>query len=157
MFFLSLLANHHLPIFLVLLLLYREYLMPYVELIAILAVLQFLFFGAMTGRARIKSGLKAPAIAGHEGFERMYRVQMNTLESLVAFIPALFIASNYWSALLVSGLGAVYLVGRFIYWRAYVSAPEKRGIGFMISMIPILFLIMLSLVGVVISLIGDKV
>lgn len=123
--------------------------MQYVELVAIIAVLQFFFFGAMTGRARRNSGLKAPAMIGHEGFERMYRVQMNTLETLVAFIPALFIASNYWSYLLVSGLGVVYLIGRFIYWRAYVAAPENRGIGFMLSMLPTLFLIILSITGIV--------
>lgn len=130
--------------------------MQYVELVAIIAVLQFFFFGAMTGRARRHSGLKAPAMVGHEGFERMYRVQMNTLETLVAFIPALFIASNYWPALLVSGLGAVYLVGRLIYWRAYIVEPEKRGIGFMLSMLPTLFLIILSIVGIVMSLVVSK-
>ena len=130
--------------------------MQYAELVAITAVLQFFFFGAMTGRARRNSGLKAPAMIGNEGFERMYRVQMNTLETLVAFIPALFISSNYWSALLVSGLGVVYLVGRFIYWRAYIAEPEKRGIGFMLSMLPTLLLIILSIVGIVMSLVVSK-
>ena len=61
--------------------------MQYIELVAIMAVLQFLSFGALTGRARRQSGLKAPAIIGHEGFERMYRVQMNTQELLIAFRP----------------------------------------------------------------------
>ena len=129
--------------------------MQYVELVAITAVLQFFFFGAMTGRARMKSGLKAPAVTGDESFERMYRVQMNTLETLVTFLPAIFIASNYWSVLLVSGLGVVYLVGRFIYWRAYVTAPEKRGVGFMLSVFPTLILIILSFVGIIISLTGN--
>jgi len=130
--------------------------MQYVELVAIIAVLQFFFFGAMTGRARRNSGLKAPTMIGDEGFERMYRVQMNTLETLVVFIPALFIASNYWSALLVSGLGSIYLVGRFIYWRAYIAEPEKRGIGFMLSMLPTLVLIILSIVGIIMSLVVSK-
>lgn len=131
--------------------------MQYVELVAILAVLQFFFFGAMTGQARRKSGLKAPAVTGHDGFERMYRVQMNTLEMLVAFIPALFIASHYWSHLLISGLGSVFLLGRFIYWRAYVAAPEKRALGFMLTMLPTFILIVLSIVGIVISLVGSHV
>jgi uncharacterized MAPEG superfamily protein len=126
--------------------------MQYVELVAILAVLQFFFFGAMTGKARNDSGLKAPAVTGHEGFERMYRVQMNTLEILVAFLPALFIASNYWDSLLVSGLGCVYIIGRFLYWRAYVTTPAKRVIGFMLSMLPTFLLIILSIVGIVASL-----
>ena len=128
--------------------------MQYVELVAVIAVLQFISFGALTGRARRLSGLKAPAITGHEGFERMYRVQMNTLELLIALLPALFVAVHYWPTALVAGLGVVYLIGRHIYWRAYVSDPSKRGIGFMLSMLPILFLLIMALVGIILSLTG---
>ena len=130
--------------------------MQYVELVAVIAVLQFLSFGALTGSARRKSGLKAPAVTGHEGFERMYRVQMNTLELLIAFLPALFLAAKYWPISLVVGLGIVYLVGRLSYWRAYVSNPSKRGIGFVMSMLPTLFLALLALVGIISSLTGLK-
>lgn len=126
--------------------------MPYVELVAILAVLQYLFFGGLTGNARRLSGLKAPAVTGHEGFERMYRVQMNTLELLVAFVPALLLAARYWPAWVAAGLGLIYLVGRFVYWRAYVGEPSQRGIGFMLSMLPTMGLAVLALVGVVLSL-----
>ena len=122
--------------------------MPYVELVAILAVFQYLTFGAMTGQARRESGLKAPAVTGHEGFERMYRVQMNTLETLVAFLPCLYLAAQYWPAWLVAGLGVVYLVGRLLYWRAYTSNPASRGLGFMLSMVPTGILGGLALVGI---------
>jgi glutathione S-transferase len=128
--------------------------MQYVELVAVLAVLQFMFFGMQTGSARRLSGLKAPAITGHEGFERMYRVQMNTLEMLIAFLPALLLASKYWWPALVAGLGAVYLIGRLIYWRAYISAPSTRTLGFMLSMLPTGVLAILALVGIVLSLTG---
>ena len=130
--------------------------MQYVELVAIIAVLQFLSFGALTGRARRQSGLKAPAVTGHEGFERMYRVQMNTLELLIAFLPALFLAASYWPTSLVAGVGVVYLIGRFTYWRAYVSDPSKRGMGFMMSMLPTLFLAISALLGILLSLTGFK-
>lgn len=69
--------------------------MAYVDLVGMLAVLQFFFFGFMTGAARRKSGLKAPAMTGSPKFERMYRVQTNTLETMVAFLPSLFIAAKY--------------------------------------------------------------
>jgi glutathione S-transferase len=121
--------------------------MPFVELVAILAVLQYLTLGFLTGQARRESGLKAPAMTGHQGFERMYRVQMNTLETLVAFLPALFLAAPYWPAWAVAGLGAVYLVGRTLYWRAYVADPGKRALGFMLSMIPTMLLSVLALLG----------
>lgn len=125
--------------------------MEYIELVGALAVLQFFFFGFMTGSARRKSGLKAPTVTGDAGFERMYRVQTNTLETLVAFLPALFIAGNHWPSALVSGIGAIYLVGRFIYWRAYISNPESRGLGFMLSILPTFVLIALAILGPLIS------
>jgi glutathione S-transferase len=127
--------------------------MQYVELVAVLAVLQYVAFGTLAGKARAQSGLKAPAMTGHDGFERMYRVQMNTLETLVAFLPGLFLAAQYWPAYLVAGLGVVYLIGRVIYWRAYVRDPSKRALGFMLSMMPTLGLCVLALVGIVMAIV----
>ena len=122
--------------------------MHYVELVAILAVIQFIAFGALTGRARARAGLKAPAVTGDEGFERMYRVQMNTLEVMVVFLPVLFLAARYWSPVFVAATGAVYLVGRLLYWRAYVADPARRGPGFALSMLPTLVLAIAALVGI---------
>jgi glutathione S-transferase len=127
--------------------------MLYVELVAILAVVQCLAFGVLTGQARRVSGLKAPTMTGHDGFERMYRVQMNTLETLAAFLPALFLAAPYWPSYLVAGLGAVYLVGRTLYCRDYVRDPSKRAFGFMLSMMPTLALVILAVVGIIWALI----
>ncbi len=123
--------------------------MHYVELIAILAVFQYLAFGSLVGRARAASGLKGPAVTGDVGFERMYRVQMNTLETLIAFLPSLFLAAQYWPVYLVAGLGVVYLVGRIVYWRAYVSNPATRTLGFGLSIFPTLSLGILAAVGIV--------
>jgi hypothetical protein len=124
-----------------------------VELVATLAVLQYLFFTVMTGRARLKSGIKAPAVTGDPGFERMYRVQMNTLEILVMFLPAILIAAQYWSGLVIAIIGVIYLLGRLIYWRAYVVNPGARGLGFMLSILPIFALIILALIGIIMALI----
>lgn len=118
-------------------------------------LLKFLNLGGL-GRARRQSGLKAPAVTGHEGFERMYRVQMNTLEILISFLPSLFLAAKYWPTPLLVGLAIFYVVGRHVYWRAYVSEPSKRALGFMMSMLPTLRLLILALVGVILSLSGLK-
>ncbi|MEA5667664.1 MAPEG family protein, partial [Stenotrophomonas sp. MH1] len=88
-------------------------------------------------------------VTGHEGFERVYRVQMNTLELMVALLPSLFVAARFWPAEWVAGIGAVYLVGRFIYWRAYVAAPAGRGLGFGLSMLPVLALLLMALAGAI--------
>lgn len=123
--------------------------MEYVDLVAVLAVLQLVFFSVLVGRARGRYGVKAPAVAGNEMFERAYRVQMNTLELMVAFLPALFVAAKYWPQGYVAAAGAVYLVGRLIYWRSYTVAPSSRALGFGLSMLPILALIMGSLAGII--------
>lgn len=128
--------------------------MYYLELIAMLAVTQYLFFGAMTGKARRKSGLLAPAMTGSPEFERMYRVQMNTLEMIVAFLPALFVAGQHQNPVWMAVIGCVYLVGRFIYWRAYISKPSSRTLGFMLTLFPIVVLAAIAIFSVVKALIN---
>lgn len=126
--------------------------MHFVETVALLAVLQFLFFGIMVGKARMVSGIKAPAVTGDAGFERAYRVQMNTLEMLIAFFPALYVAAQHWSGWLVAAIGAVFLVGRMIYWRAYVKDPSTRSLGFALSFGPVLVLAVLGLIGAALAM-----
>jgi glutathione S-transferase len=120
--------------------------MNYVDVVAMLAVLQYIVFAGLVGRARSTYGVKAPAITGSEPFERIYRVQMNTLELLVALLPAMYVAARYWPAPYVAALGAVYLAGRIVYWRAYVSAPQSRSLGFNLSIFPVFTLVLVALV-----------
>lgn len=105
--------------------------MKFVHLVAMLAVAQYIFFAFKVGMARGKYNVKAPATSGHEMFDRLYRVQSNTLEQLVCFLPGLFVASLYWPPVYVASIGVFYLLGRTLYWLAYVSNPEKRGSGFL--------------------------
>lgn len=123
--------------------------MEWVHFIALLAIIQYLYFGFQVGRARDRYGIKAPAISGSEEFERFYRVQSNTLEVLVAFLPALYIAADEWSTTLVGLIGLVYLVGRFIYARSYVANPASRATGFLLSVGPIFVLLLMGLLGVI--------
>lgn len=125
--------------------------MKYVNIIAILAVFQFFVFSFLVGRAREKYGVKAPAISGNADFERVFRVQMNTLEQLVCFLPALYIAAMYWSPIFISLLGVVYLVGRLVFRHAYITDPSKRTVGFLLSAVPILILMVAALIGALIS------
>lgn len=121
--------------------------MQYVQIIAVLAVLQYLLFTAMVGRARTKYEIKAPATAGHEQFERALRVQENTLEQLVAFLPVLWIASMHWPDLWVAAIGLIWIIGRFIYRRLYLTDPAKRAPGFALTMVPTIVLLLMALVG----------
>ena len=121
--------------------------MNYVHLVAILAVVQFFFFGILVGRARAKDGIKAPATSGSEHFERAFRVHSNTLEQMVGFLPALLIASLYWPNLIIAGIGVIYLVGRLVYWRLYMENPYKRGLGFLLTVFPTFVLLAAAAVG----------
>jgi uncharacterized MAPEG superfamily protein len=126
--------------------------MPLIELVALLAIIQYLYFGYLVGGQRRDSGLKGPATTGHDGFERAYRVQMNTLEMLVAFLPALLLAGHYWPALLIAPIGGIYVVGRALYCRAYMTAPSKRALGFMLSLLPTAGLLLLASLGAVLAM-----
>jgi uncharacterized membrane protein YecN with MAPEG domain len=125
--------------------------MMWVDLVAVLALLQQIFFAFMVGAARTKYGVHAPATAGHPLFERVYRVHMNTLEQLVLLLPALYLASRYWSPAIVALGGAVYLLGRLIYWRSYVKDPASRTLGFALSVLPIWAMLLATLAGIVVK------
>jgi len=87
----------------------------------------------IVGRARGKYGVRAPATAGHEMFERAYRVQMNTLENTVIFLPALWLCALYFGPLTATTLGALWLAGRIWYAAAYLREPKSRGGGFVLA------------------------
>ena len=121
--------------------------MQFVHIIAMLAIAQFMFFAIQVGNGRGKYGVKAPATTGHEQFDRLYRVQSNTLEQLVCFLPALFVAAVYWPPVYMAAIGVAYLVGRTLYWLAYVKDPASRGTGFMVSFVAIVLLMLAAVVG----------
>ena len=79
--------------------------MAYVDIVTALALLQFLIFGIKVARARTRFGVKAPAITGNETFERYFRVQQNTLEQLIVFVPALYLFSRYFNPAIAAALG----------------------------------------------------
>jgi glutathione S-transferase len=128
--------------------------MAWVELVTLLAVLQYFGFGGLVARARARYGVAAPAISGHEMFERYYRVQMNTLETLPLFLPSLWLAAKYWSPPWMAALGAVYLLGRLMYLKGYVADPAKREVGYAFSITPTMILFLAALVGVVKTLLA---
>jgi glutathione S-transferase len=122
--------------------------MHLVALVILLAIAQYICFAALVGRARGQYGVKAPATTGHPLFERQYRVQMNTLELLVGFVPSLWLAAQYWSPLWMAMLGVVYLLGRTLYAFSYARDPASRTLGFMLSLAPIVLLMLAGLFGV---------
>jgi uncharacterized membrane protein YecN with MAPEG domain len=123
--------------------------MEAVAIVTILALGQFVLFSIQVGSMRVKHGIKAPAISGHADFERMFRIQQNTLEQLVAFLPALWIYAYFVKPLWGAGIGLVFIVGRFIYRASYLKDPASRGLGFTITFMSTAVMLVWSLVVLV--------
>lgn len=107
----------------------------YTSCITLLTVL--LMFGLIfnVGRARVKYQVKAPAVSGHELFERAYRIQLNTIENVLMFLPALWLYAMFIGDKGAGDSGVIWLVGRVWYAIAYQLNPAKRGPGFLISVL----------------------
>jgi len=128
--------------------------MDIVYVVIALALLEFFVFGGLVGRARVKSGVDAPATSGDPMFERYFRVHYNTLEQLVIFVPGMWMFGHYVSPMVAAGLGLIFIVGRIIYLQAYIKDPAKRGRGYGLSMLPTAILLLGGLGGAVWSLLG---
>jgi glutathione S-transferase len=89
----------------------------------------------MVARARVRYGIKAPAVTGNEHFERAYRVQMNTVEQIVFFLPALWLCAVLMSDIVAAIGGLIWVIGRALYAVSYVDDPAKRGPGMGIAML----------------------
>jgi glutathione S-transferase len=125
--------------------------MALVNLTVALALLQFFAFATAVGRARGRYQVAAPATTGNEMFERYFRVQMNTLELLIMFIPGMWLFGFYVNAHAAVALGALYLIGRIIYFLSYVKDPKKRSLGYGLSAAPVAALVIGAIVGTVIG------
>ena len=131
--------------------------MAYVDIVTALALLQFLVFGFKVGRARGLYSVKAPAVTGNEIFERHFRVQQNTLEQLMVFLPGLFLFSRFFDPRLAAALGVIYLVGRELFAFNYVKEPAKREVGFVLTFLPSVILVLGGLFGAVRSLFQGQI
>ena len=122
--------------------------MALVHLAILLALLEFIVFVMAVGKARATYAVPAPATSGHEVFERYFRVQMNTLEQLVVFVPAILLFGAYVHPLIAAALGLVFVIGRWLYFRGYVKDPKKREMGFILSAVPNVILLLGGLIGI---------
>ena len=125
---------------------------PLTSLATLLAASVYTWILVNVGRARGRTGIAAPAVAGNEEFERYYRVQMNTVEQIVVLIPLLWLSAAWIGDLWGALAGLTWSVGRVVYARAYYVDPTKRGPGFGISALPILAMLLAVLVAVVRSI-----
>jgi glutathione S-transferase len=95
-----------------------------------LAISLYFFTSIRVSKARQAFGIKAPAVSGNSDFERVFRVQMNTLEWLPIFLPSLWLFAIYISDPIAAAIGLAWIAGRILYMTGYSQAANKRGRGF---------------------------
>lgn len=119
-----------------------------------LVIALFVYFGlsAAVGQARGKFNVPAPASSGHPEFDKRYRVQMNTLEQLALFVPAVIVGAPVLGDTVTAGLGIVWSLGRIVYARSYVADPAKRGPGFGLTLLPSMVMLLAGVWGAISSL-----
>jgi glutathione S-transferase len=105
----------------------------FTALVTCLAILFYFFTSASVARARRTYGVKLPATSGNADFERVFRVQMNTLEWMPIFLPSLWLFAIFISDRGAAVVGLVWVAGRIAYMIGYAQAVEKRSFGFLIQ------------------------
>src|SRR5882724_5712059 len=107
----------------------------YTALVTCLAILFYFFTTIQVSKARVAFGIKVPATSGNPDFERVFRVQMNTLEWMPIFLPSLWLFAIYISDPIAAGLGLIWIACRILYVLGYAKATAKRCPGFLVQAI----------------------
>jgi glutathione S-transferase len=118
------------------------------------ALILYAAMGANVARARVKHAITAPAVHGDPAFERTFRVQQNTLEQIVLFLPALWMFGWFVSDVGAGVVGLVWIIGRVVYARGYYADAAKRGPGFGIASVATVTALIGSVAGIVVALVG---
>ncbi len=91
---------------------------PLVSLITALTLLVYLVLTINVVRARTKYKVSAPQMTGNLEFERVLRVQQNSLEQLVLFLPGLWLFSFLCQSIVGDG-----------YWYGLVDGTNSLRLG----------------------------
>ncbi len=118
-------------------------------LVAIAALVFYAYTIWQVGQMRRKHNVVAPATTGAPEFDRAFRVQMNTLEQLVIFLPLLWLAGTFFNRWVACILGVIWIVGRVLYMQGYMDAPERREAGAITSGAASAILAVISVLGVI--------
>lgn len=117
--------------------------------VTIVVLLVYFVLTANVGRARIKYKIPVPQTSGDQNFERVFRVQQNTLEQLILFLPSMWLFSLFVNPMWGAGIGAIWVIGRIFYAWGYYQAAEKRLLGFGVNILSLLVLLVGSLVEII--------
>jgi glutathione S-transferase len=124
---------------------------PFTAFVTLLDMAIYFILAVNVSRARSKYKILAPSIDGPESFQRILRVQLNTLEQLALHLPLLWITAFAMDDLFSASFGAIWAFSRVLYARGYYQKAKRRTKGFVIGMIVNLILFLGALTGVIAS------
>ena len=102
-------------------------------LVTLLTITLAMILTYRVGQARAKFKISPPAMTGHPDFERVVRVQANTLEHLIMFLPAMWIFAIYLSPNIAGLFGMIWVVARVFYALGYIKEAKRRMPGFIVG------------------------
>lgn len=118
--------------------------------VTLLAILVTIGTAILVARVRRSTGIQPPAMSGDPRLERALRVQGNTTEGFIVFLPALWLAALYFQGWIPGIIGLVWCLGRILYALTYKPAnPDQRFAGFALTVFPTIILAILALIGIV--------
>lgn len=123
--------------------------LDYATLVVLLALLQYFWFSMRVAMTRGKYKVSAPACEGNEVWERIFRVQQNTMEQLILLVPASYAFAFYLSGKWVLLPGAMYIIGRFLYAAEYEKDPKSRTPGMALTLLANVILIAGAFFGLI--------
>jgi glutathione S-transferase len=126
---------------------------PITTLALAAALIVYAWISINVGRARAQFGVPAPQSGGHPEFDKRYRVQMNTVEQSVLLMPGVLLGTPVLGDMFAGALVATWALGRVLFALAYYKDPAKRSLGFAMTFIPGLMLVVAAAKGAVSALI----
>ena len=121
----------------------------YTALVTLAALLVYFVMMFRVGQARGRFKISPPAQTGNPDFERILRVQQNTAEQLILFLPALWLCTVFFNDLYSIILGILWIIGRIVYGVGYCNSVPKRMPGFIITLLSSFLLWAGALYGVI--------
>jgi uncharacterized membrane protein YecN with MAPEG domain len=118
-------------------------------LVTLFAILIAIGTALLVARVRTVTGVLPPAMTGDPRVERALRVQGNTVEGFIIFLPALWLAAIYFQGWAPPIIGLVWCLGRIAYAVGYMADANRRHVGFGICIFSVFILVILAAIGIV--------
>lgn len=120
---------------------------PWTGLVTLFTLFIYYVLAFRVGKARARHGVPAPSMEGPVEFQKAMRIQINTMEQLVVFLPLLWMAALSSRDELAAAIGIFWPISRIMYAIGYSSPePKKRHAGFIFGVVVLVALF--AIVGV---------